>query len=331
MDANQDEKATLSDPQEVSHTIAEDTNMDPPANATSIEEQQQPDIKESIEQKEETPAPDAAVAKEEEETTDLKEDSHHDEEVVASTGTDEQLTQQAAEDSKHALKEASASPAATTEPATIASTEEQDPMEGMETNADAPTTTASNAENQEIEEYTPMEGITHQNDDTSGTPAAADNDAPPFLSAPASWQIPVAAFHQQQKSEQPQQQQPTKSNKASMRKERYESRVKENKYDIEAWTWLINEAQQTGDLEVIREMYERFLNVFPTSVSVQARGIEGAYIYIYVCVWVCGCDLLSTFKMKDAESNILEMCILTLLLAKALACLPRIRTEILQL
>ncbi|KAG1091487.1 hypothetical protein G6F42_019418 [Rhizopus arrhizus] len=138
-------------------------------------------------------------------------------------------------------------------------------MEGMDTNAETSATTAPNAENQETEEYTPMEGITHQNDDTSGTPAAAENDAPPFLSAPASWQIPVAAFHQQQKSEQPQQQQPTKSNKASMRKERYESRVKENKYDIEAWTWLINEAQQTGDLEVIREIYERFLNVFPTS------------------------------------------------------------------
>jgi hypothetical protein len=108
--------------------------------------------------------------------------------------------------------------------------------------------------------------------------AEATTDAtPPFLSAPASWQIPVAAFaqQQQQQQQQPQQQQPQQQktlepvimNKSHLRKERFESRIKESKYDVEAWTGLINDAQQTGDLEVIRDIYERFLNVFPTSVS----------------------------------------------------------------
>ncbi|KAI9358104.1 hypothetical protein BD770DRAFT_387869 [Pilaira anomala] len=103
-------------------------------------------------------------------------------------------------------------------------------------------------------------------DDTENTPSTEDrmettNEPPPFLSAPASWQIPVAALHQQPKAE------VVTISKTSLRKERLESRIKENQYDIEAWTSLINDAQQTGDLDAIREIYERFLKVFPTSVS----------------------------------------------------------------
>lgn len=103
-------------------------------------------------------------------------------------------------------------------------------------------------------------------DDTVKTPSTEDrmettNEPPPFLSAPASWQIPVAALHQQPKAE------VVTISKTSLRKERLESRIKENQYDIEAWTSLINDAQQTGDLDAIREIYERFLKVFPTSVS----------------------------------------------------------------
>lgn len=96
---------------------------------------------------------------------------------------------------------------------------------------------------------------------------------PPFLSAPASWQIPVAALAQQHQQQSPQSQpqqkalEPVVVNKSHLRKERFETRIKESKYDVEAWTGLINDAQQTGDLEVIRDIYERFLNVFPTSVS----------------------------------------------------------------
>lgn len=292
MDADQQEKATLGYPSEEPHVAAEDVDMDPPANPTPAEEQQQSDITEPTEQQqqqpEEAPAPDAdaAVTKEEQEeedkekATDGKEESHHDEEVITTMTTDQEPAQDAAGESEHALEEASASPIAPTEPATATFTADQDPMDVMETSVDTFTTAASNENNQDTEEYTPMEGVAHQNDDAASQPevAAAVNDAPPFLSAPASWQIPVAALHQQQQQQksEPQHQQPPVSSKATMRKERYESRVKDNTYDVEAWTWLINEAQQTGDLEVIRDMYERFLNVFPTSVSVYARKRGGS-------------------------------------------------------
>jgi hypothetical protein len=110
-------------------------------------------------------------------------------------------------------------------------------------------------------------------EDVQPTTEEDKDAAPPFLSAPASWQIPVAALHQQQQQQQSQHQKPIESvvsvvsNKSNMRKERFEARIKENKYDIEAWSALINDAQQIGDLEVIREIYERVLVVFPTSVS----------------------------------------------------------------
>jgi cleavage stimulation factor subunit 3 len=84
----------------------------------------------------------------------------------------------------------------------------------------------------------------------------------PLLSAPASWQIPVGALQQA-----PAARPDPPVNRANLRKERFESRIKENQYDIEAWTALINDSQQTGELEAIREVYENFLKVFPTSVS----------------------------------------------------------------
>lgn len=89
----------------------------------------------------------------------------------------------------------------------------------------------------------------------------------PLLSAPASWQIPVAALRPH-------------TNKASLRKEKLESRIKENQYDIEAWTTLINDAQQTGDLDVIRDIYERFLKVFPTSVSFFFRVFRDFFCFV---------------------------------------------------
>lgn len=249
MDAEQSENATLSYPSEVPNVITEDTNMESNT-TTSIEEQQRTDMNETM-KTEETPAPDAAV--DNEETTDVKEETI-DEEVT----TEQPVEQEQVEEPQNATKESSSSPVATT----TTTTADQENTVTMETDQDTSIATP-NMENQDIkqdvEEYTPMEGISHQTD-----------DAPPFLSAPASWQIPVAALHQQQQQQQQQQksvEQPVVNSKINLRKERYESRIKENKYDIEAWTWLINDAQQTGDLEVIREIYERFLNVFPTSVS----------------------------------------------------------------
>eukprot|EP00191_Tetraselmis_sp_GSL018_P003858 CAMPEP_0177599148 /NCGR_PEP_ID=MMETSP0419_2-20121207/12809_1 /TAXON_ID=582737 /ORGANISM="Tetraselmis sp., Strain GSL018" /LENGTH=595 /DNA_ID=CAMNT_0019091803 /DNA_START=119 /DNA_END=1903 /DNA_ORIENTATION=- len=42
-------------------------------------------------------------------------------------------------------------------------------------------------------------------------------------------------------------------------------RVKENKYDVEAWTQLLREAQNRGKMPEIRNVYEEILTVFPTA------------------------------------------------------------------
>ncbi|CAO3673036.1 unnamed protein product [Rhizopus microsporus] len=100
----------------------------------------------------------------------------------------------------------------------------------------------------------------------------------PLLSAPASWQIPISALTQKASA-------PTASSntsftaptaasntvtdppmkRAALRREKLEARIRESKYNIEAWNALINDIQQTGDLDAIRDVYERFLSVFPTS------------------------------------------------------------------
>ncbi|CEJ01553.1 hypothetical protein RMCBS344292_15576 [Rhizopus microsporus] len=102
----------------------------------------------------------------------------------------------------------------------------------------------------------------------------------PLLSAPASWQIPISALTQKASA-------PTASSntpfaaptaasntatdppmkRAALRREKLETRIRESKYNVEAWNALINDIQQTGDLDAIRDVYERFLSVFPTSVS----------------------------------------------------------------
>lgn len=144
------------------------------------------------------------------------------------------------------------------EPATTTAAEEpsEDPIVEKPTVEDPTTSVVEETENIRVKQESiqdPMQDV-------------ESSEPPPFLSAPASWQIPVAALHQQQ---QQQQQKPVDAvvSKTSLRKERLEARIKESKYDIEAWTSLINDAQQTGDLEAIRDIYERFLKVFPTSVS----------------------------------------------------------------
>lgn len=94
-------------------------------------------------------------------------------------------------------------------------------------------------------------------------PAASIQDSS-IISAPASWQIPPGAL--QAKTEnfaapiEP-------VNKANIKRERLEQRVAESEYDANAWSALINEVQLTGDLAATREVYERVLQVFPTSVS----------------------------------------------------------------
>ncbi|KAG0174771.1 mRNA 3'-end-processing protein rna14 [Apophysomyces sp. BC1015] len=89
-----------------------------------------------------------------------------------------------------------------------------------------------------------------------------DSQNAPFMNAPASWQIPPGAL--QAKAElSPAKPEP--ESKASIKRKKLEQRVKESQYDVDAWQSLIAEVQQTGDLPAIRDEYERFLKVFPTS------------------------------------------------------------------
>lgn len=46
-----------------------------------------------------------------------------------------------------------------------------------------------------------------------------------------------------------------------------EQRVTEDPYDADAWLTLLNEAEREGEVSRVRDVYERFLKVYPTSVS----------------------------------------------------------------
>jgi cleavage stimulation factor subunit 3 len=136
------------------------------------------------------------------------------------------------------------------EPETNQESQEPEPME-EETVTQEDETAQENVPSQDEPEQMEVEKDTNESPKEQATKDEAD----------ASWQIPVAALRQ------PQHQSDLFSNKANARKEKLESRLKENQYDIDAWTTLINDAQHTGDLDIIRDIYERFLKVFPTSVS----------------------------------------------------------------
>ncbi|KAI8384709.1 uncharacterized protein BYT42DRAFT_563415 [Radiomyces spectabilis] len=105
-------------------------------------------------------------------------------------------------------------------------------------------------------------------DVTASTPAVQEGDPKethqemPTPNAPASWQIPVAALQQ------PKNEPKTEAPRINQKRERLEQRIKESTDDVDAWTALIADIQQTGDLAAIRDVFERFLQVFPTSVSI---------------------------------------------------------------
>ncbi|CAG8648308.1 4181_t:CDS:10 [Dentiscutata erythropus] len=75
---------------------------------------------------------------------------------------------------------------------------------------------------------------------------------PPPAAEPASWQIPPSALQQKK---------PLKS----MQFEKYENRISKNVYDTEAWLGLLTEVQARADIDKVREVFERFLQKFPTS------------------------------------------------------------------
>jgi cleavage stimulation factor subunit 3 len=57
------------------------------------------------------------------------------------------------------------------------------------------------------------------------------------------------------------------TSKAAEKIEKVEQRIRDDQYDLDAWTILINESQNSGDIAAIRDVYERVLKVFPTSVG----------------------------------------------------------------
>lgn len=46
-----------------------------------------------------------------------------------------------------------------------------------------------------------------------------------------------------------------------------EQRIAEDMYDTDAWQQLLKDVQNENDIAKVREVFERFLKVFPTSVS----------------------------------------------------------------
>lgn len=124
---------------------------------------------------------------------------------------------------------------------------------------------------------------TTQSSATTSSTSAPTAPPPSFISEPASWQIPPSALQANNTSSpglhaaSPASNAYNNShmdatpdpaaNKAQAKRERLEQRIAKSQYDSNAWLALINEIQQTGDLEATRDVYERFLEVFPTAVS----------------------------------------------------------------
>ncbi|KAF9578094.1 hypothetical protein BGW38_006310, partial [Lunasporangiospora selenospora] len=44
-----------------------------------------------------------------------------------------------------------------------------------------------------------------------------------------------------------------------------EQRVADDPYDAESWQTLLDDAEKEGDVPKVRELYEKFLKIFPTS------------------------------------------------------------------
>jgi cleavage stimulation factor subunit 3 len=92
-----------------------------------------------------------------------------------------------------------------------------------------------------------------------------------IVSAPGSWQIPPGALAASNNTSTPVNpvtyHPPTASSKAAEKIEKVEQRIRDDQYDLDAWTILINEIQNNGNIDAIRDVYERVLKVFPTSVG----------------------------------------------------------------
>lgn len=92
-----------------------------------------------------------------------------------------------------------------------------------------------------------------------------------LVSAPGSWQIPPGALAANQSTNAT----APAASKSAEKIEKVEQRIRDDPYDLDAWTILINEIQNSGDIAAIRDVYERVLKVFPTSVGFSFGVCEG--------------------------------------------------------
>jgi hypothetical protein len=152
-----------------------------------------------------------------------------------------------------------------------------------------------------------------QNNQPNHTPKPAEGNgttdnvrkAPDSIaSVPGSWQIPPGALAASNNPITPvnpaSYQAPTASSKAAEKIEKVEQRIRDDQYDLDAWTILINEVQNTGEIDAIREVYERVLKVFPTSV--------GSFFLIHSRFYFLFSMFYFTLDIKDGEKNGIAWC-----------------------
>jgi hypothetical protein len=183
-------------------------------------------------------------------------------------------------------------PDATTEASTNDATVEQTDQTPQVDVSSSPPPASTTPEQQHSTEaatatdVTPSETTNATSSETPEThPPKNDSPAqsqPQYVNSPSSWQIPPNVFHQS-KQQQQQQQQSTMAydphhhmlDKVKRRREQLEQRIQENGEDLDAWYSLMGDVQQSGDLEATRAVYERFLNLYPTSVRTLDKREEG--------------------------------------------------------
>ncbi|ORX58833.1 Suf-domain-containing protein [Hesseltinella vesiculosa] len=89
-----------------------------------------------------------------------------------------------------------------------------------------------------------------------------------FDNSPSSWQIPLN-IQPPANNNGNQPYEPTAAflEKQSQERGRLEQLVNNNPQDLDAWDDLMHQVQKAGDMEAIRDVYERFLKLYPTSVK----------------------------------------------------------------
>lgn len=184
------------------------------------------------------------------------------------------------------------SPDATTEaPTNDATAEQTDQTPQVDVSSSPPPASSTPEQQQPTEaaattDATPSETTNATSSETPEThPPKNDSPAqsqPQYVNSPSSWQIPPNVFHQSKQQQQQQQQQTMTYDphhhmldKAKRRREQLEQRIQENDEDLDAWYSLMGDVQQSGDLEATRAVYERFLNLYPTSVRTLDKREEG--------------------------------------------------------